>query len=257
MEVCDESAGCVTLLLSCFHQLITLNFNNINQDSWTGLVCISLNSNCFVVFYSSMSNYSNYCRNTLIPKKKLSFSFKRCYKHLEVFVRNFYDTKNAMVCYHGNQKSWPDFERVPRTKRLSFYLLSTQDFMKIRHIFQQLHGCHWHWKITPENVPSFQHVYTVLINTNLVKVTHSKLSKTSFKMTFLSKNKYYLNKSLWFMKILICLLMLALRVSMPLLAAGFFRVLPSPDTLSSSFLQNDSAEADARNYFDMINSSHT
>lgn len=133
-----------------------------------------------------------------------------------------------MAHYHGNQKSWPDFERVPRTKRLSHYLLSTQDFMKIHHIFQQPHGCHWHWKMTPENVPSFQHLYSVL-NTNLVKVTYSKLNRTIFKLACLSKDKYYLNESLWFMKIPICLHVSALRVSMPLLVAGFLKVVPSSD----------------------------
>lgn len=91
-----------------------------------------------------------------------------------------------------------------------------------------------------------------VLNTNLLKVTYSKLTKISFKFTCLSKDKYYLNKSFWLMNILVCLHMSALRVPLNLLQAGFLRVVSSPDTLSSSFMQNDSAEADARNYFDVI-----
>lgn len=136
------------------------------------------------------------------------------------------------------------FERVPRTKRLSYCLLSTQDFMKLHHIFQWPHGCHWHWKITPEKCTFLLTCLRSVLNTNLLKVTYFKLNKTSFKLTCLSKDKYYCNKSLWFMKITICLLVSALRVSMPLLVAGFLRVVPRPDT--SSLMQNDSADADAR-----------
>lgn len=59
-----------------------------------------------------------------------------------------------------------------------------------------------------------------VLNTNLLKATYFKLNKTNFKLTCLSKDKYYLNKSLWFMEIPICLHVPALRVSMPLLVVS-------------------------------------
>lgn len=54
------------------------------------------------------------------------------------------------------------------------------------------------------------------------------------------------------MKIPIFLHVPALRVSMPLLVAEFLRVVPSSDTPSSSFMQDDSAEANTRKYFNVI-----
>lgn len=188
------------------------------------------------------------CRNTLMPNKILRVFLLRSATNSEEFLwcKKFHGllSQELKIMARFWKGSW----------NRKFEVLSTE-YTGFDENSQYISAPSW-LSLALENYTwecTFLSTYLDnVLNTNLLKVTYSKLTKTSHKFTCLSKDKYYLKKSLWLMKIPICLHVSVLTVSMNLLQIGFLRVVPSPDTPSSSFMQNDSAEADARKYFYVI-----
>lgn len=195
-----------------------------------------------------MSNCCICCRNTLMPKKTL----------WDFILKSATNCEEFQWCkkIHGpfSQESKINYRFWKGSQDKKVELLSTEH-TGFHEYSPYISAASW-MSVALENYTwecTFLSICLCsVLNTNLLKATHPRLNKTSFKLTCLSKDKYYLSKSFWFMKIPIFLHVPALRVSMPLLVAEFLRVVPSSDTPSSSFMQDDSAEANTRKYFNVI-----
>lgn len=197
MEACDKSAGCVPLPFPCFHPLITSNFNSINQGSWTGLVCTSLNSNCFVVFHSFMRNCCIYCRNTLMPEKILRvFVLKSATNSEELQLY-----KKFLGLFSWESKIMSRFWKGSQNKKSELHPTEYTGFHENSpHVsaasWMSLAREYYTWVCT-----FLSTCLCSILSTNLLKAAYLKLNNTSFKLTCLSKDKYYLNNyELWLWK---------------------------------------------------------